>query len=260
VKNLPVYPKSSRQEFVISRLITAAKHYVWFDISQFYIRHDPGFQSAEAFASQIFARRVLGCGAYMVITYSLGVTVHALLVAVLVTCTSAEPSSWPSVFGKWEDAYTIRRFWGRTWHQILRRFLAPFGKKMSSLFGFQPGTNGSSYTQLYTAFFTSATVHLGADAILSPSELGLSYPFFIYQAFGITFEDMVVAAAQRAGVKESKWTRVIGYVWVTSWFIVTATSWLTKFLVAGMRNGGKVIPSTFSPPSLCNVLVSYLGI
>ncbi|OAX40700.1 hypothetical protein K503DRAFT_687010 [Rhizopogon vinicolor AM-OR11-026] len=260
VKNLPGHLTNSKKEFVLSRLMSAAKHYLWFDLAQFYVRHDPGFQSSAAFVSQTITRRVLGCAVYLVFQYCMGVVVHALIVIMVVSCTSSEPSSWPNAFGKWEDAYTIRRFWGRTWHQFLRRFLTPFGKKMASFLGFEPGTNGSSYTQLYTAFFVSAIAHLGGDAMIAPSRLGISCSFFVYQALGITFEDMVLAVARRAGVKETKWTRVIGYVWVISWFIVTATQWVTVVGVAGIESGGKAIPSRYFPPSFCDILVNFLGI
>jgi hypothetical protein len=142
----------------------------------------------------------------------------------------------------------------------LAQFVVPFGKRTTSFFGFQPGTNGSSYTQLYTAFFASAIMHSMGDAIIARSQIGISCHFFIYQAFGITFEDKVIAAARRAGVKETKWMRVIGYVWVTSWISVTATSWASVLCIAGMDNGLQVTPSEYFPPSLCDVLVSYLDI
>ncbi|KAG1744631.1 membrane bound O-acyl transferase family-domain-containing protein [Suillus paluster] len=259
VKNLPEHSAKSRKEFVLSRLMNAAKHFLWFDLAHFYIRHDPAFQSAAAFASQMLTRRILACGAFLVFNYCIGVIIHSFISALVVSCTSSEPSSWPDLFGKWGDAYTIRRFWGRTWHQFLRRFLSPFGQKMASFLGFQSGTNGSSYTQLYTAFFVSAIAHLGGDAILNTSRIGVSSPFFVYQALAITFEDGVIAAARRAGVRETKWTRVIGYVWVICWFVATATPWVTAVGVAGVEGGGQPIPSNF-PPSLCDVLVKYLGV
>jgi len=112
VQNLSMHPTNSRKEFVISRLISAAKHYLLFDLAQAYVRHAPGFKSHVAFASQNFVRRVLSCGATLTFQYSLCVVLHSLVAALAVSCTSSEPSSWPNMFGKWEDAYTIRRFWG----------------------------------------------------------------------------------------------------------------------------------------------------
>jgi hypothetical protein len=87
-------------------------YYMCFDLTQLYMRYDPAFKSFAAFASPMFARRVLACLTYVLCYYSMIVVVHALVVALAVSCTSAEPSSWPNLFGKWEDAYTIRRYWG----------------------------------------------------------------------------------------------------------------------------------------------------
>ncbi|KAG2140225.1 membrane bound O-acyl transferase family-domain-containing protein [Suillus bovinus] len=257
-KNLPEHSAKTRREFVLSRLTSAAKHFMWFDLAQFYIMHNPAYKSGVAFASQSFARRILACSAYLVLHQCMGVIIHSSMAILAVSCTSSEPSSWPTLCGKWEDAYTIRRFWGRTWHQFLRRFLVPFGQKMALFLGFKPGTNGSSYTQLYTAFFFSGIAHVGGDAVLNPSRLGISFPFFMYQAFAITFEDMIIAVARRAGVTETKWTRRIGYVWVMCWFILTATPWFTAIGVAGVESGGVVLSSKVFPPSLCNILVRSL--
>ncbi|KAG1810341.1 uncharacterized protein HD556DRAFT_1436080 [Suillus plorans] len=232
VKNLLGHSAKSRQEFVLSRLMSAARHFLWFDFAQFYIRHNPAYKSAAAFASQNFTRRILACGGYLVFYYCLGVIIHSLMAALAIK-------------------YTYRQS---------DQFLVPFGQKMASLLGFKPGTNGSSYTQLYTAFFVSGITHIGGDAVLNSSRLGISSPFFLYQAFAITFEDMIIAAARRAGVTETKWTRKMGYVWVICWFIVTATPWVTAVGIAGVEGGGAVLPSNFFLPSLCDVLIRYVGI
>lgn len=131
---------------------------------------------------------------------------------------------------------------------------------MASFLGFKPGTNGSSYTQLYTAFFISGIVHVGGDAALNFSHLGLSWPFFICQALAITLEDMTIAAARRAGVIETKWTRKMGYVWVTCWLVVTTTQWVTATVIAGLEDGKAALPSRFWRFSLCDILVRDTGI
>jgi hypothetical protein len=112
VKNLPENSTKSRKEFVLSRLMTAAKHYLWFDLGQFYMRHNPAFKSPVAFASLTLVSRLTASVIYMLCYYSVVVILHALTVALIVGCTSADPSSWPNMFGKWRDAYTIGRCWG----------------------------------------------------------------------------------------------------------------------------------------------------
>ncbi|OAX35425.1 hypothetical protein K503DRAFT_868279 [Rhizopogon vinicolor AM-OR11-026] len=257
VKNLPQYSAKSRTEIVLTLIVKAVKHYVWFDIGLYYMRNNAVFQSPAAFASQMLFRRLISCSLFLGTYFCMGIAAHSLIVALVVSCTSAEPNSWPSVFGKWEDAYTIRRFWGRTWHQMLRRYVAPFGKRLTSFIGFKSGTNGSSYTQLYAGFIASGATHLAADAVLNPAHIGMSVPFFIYQALAITFEDMVIAAAHRAGMKETIWTRVLGYVWVISWFIVTVPDYISALSLAGVETGGVVMPFQYLPPSLFGILINF---
>jgi len=103
------------------------------------------------------------------------------------------------------------------------QFLSPLGKVTSTALGFKPGTIGSSYTQLYVAFFLSGLIHVGGDIALSfrGSAASPSLPsmrFFLLQAFIITLEDMFICVTRRLGVKYSVWTRILGYAWVTAWF------------------------------------------
>jgi len=119
------------------------------------------------------------------------------------------------------------------------QFLAPLGKAMSTVLGFKPGTLGSSYTQLYVAFFLSGLVHTGGDIVLSfhnpaaPRSF-FSMPFFLLQAFAITVEDILIWMARRMGVKGSVWTRAVGYAWVTVWF-----GWcLSEYVENAIRAGG----------------------
>jgi hypothetical protein len=135
------------------------------------------------------------------------------------------------------------------------QFMIPLGKRLASFLGFRPGTNGSSYTQLYTAFFITAVAHAVGDTMINPSRFGISCPFFIYQALAITFEDVVIAAVWRAGVKEEKWTHVMGYVWVFSWFMVTGPPWTSEVVRAGGDNGVQFVSFKYFPPSLCDILI-----
>jgi hypothetical protein len=129
---------------------------------------------------------------------------------------------------------------------------------MASFLGFRPGTNRSAYTQLYTGFIISAIAHAAGDAMINPSRLGISCPFLISQAFAITFEDIVISAARRAGVKDKRWTRVMGYVWVFSWFIITVEQWMCKVIIAGGENGVQLNSFKYFPPSLCEILVDFI--
>ena len=105
------------------------------------------------------------------------------------------------------------------------------------VFGFTPGTNLSSYTQLYTAFFISGLAHV------PPSDRGTLY-FFILQAVAITFEDAVIALAARVGLKHSgALFRRLGYVWVYCWFVYSLPLWVDFQVYSGSFEHGGMKPS-----------------
>ena len=105
---------------------------------------------------------------------------------------------------------------------------------------FPRGTNGSSYTQLYVAFFLSGLIHFGGDFILEKRMVYRSFNFFILQAVIITFEDFVIYISKwslRQGGIELKVgkpdeslagmvVRVVGYCWVTLCFCLTLPVWM----------------------------------
>jgi len=69
-----------------------------------------------------------------------------------------------------------------------------------------------------------------------------SFKFFLLQAVGITFEDLVIYIAKRLlrqkaielepGRPDESWggtaVRVVGYCWVTIWFCMTLPVWLDE--------------------------------
>ena len=107
---------------------------------------------------------------------------------------------------------------------------------------FPRGTNRSSYTQLYIAFFLSGLLHFAGDYMIEKRLVYRSFKFFILQAVAITFEDFVIYIAKHLlrwrgiELKPEKaggsWAevvvRVVGYCWVTLWFCLTFPIWLDE--------------------------------
>lgn len=117
----------------------------------------------------------------------------------------------------------------------------------NKLLKFPRGTNGSSYIQLYLAFFMTAIFHFAGDFMYEKRLVSRSFKFFLLQAVAITFEDFVIYLAKRflpqSGI-ESKpgnagWSwggavvRVIGYCWVLIWFCLTVPVWMDEANAAG---------------------------
>ncbi len=54
--------------------------------------------------------------------------------------------------------------------------------------------------------------------------------FFVLQAVDITFEDGFIALARRvAGMSESRFTRLLGYIWVYAFLVLILPIWTTGY-------------------------------
>ncbi|THH19422.1 hypothetical protein EW146_g1769 [Bondarzewia mesenterica] len=232
VNNVPPHPREPRWLFVRSRLIRTVCNFLVADVANTYILHMAGtdINSWQTYAlpvrcSTITAWICLTCGTLNAQYYSLS--------AMSVGLGMSLPRDWPDLFGKWTDAYTLRKFWGKVWHQNFRRLFTPVGKFIARIFGFKRGTNASSYTQLYTAFFLSSLIHGAGDLMVDRKYAGSSIPFFISQAVAITAEDTVIALCRSVAVSSSRLTRLVGYIWVFVWATLTFSMYRDLAVEAG---------------------------
>lgn len=123
----------------------------------------------------------------------------------------------------------------------------------NKFFGFPRGTNLSSYTQIYVAFFLSGLLHSSGDFMIERRMVSRSFKFFLLQAVAITFEDFVIYTAKRLlrrggfelkpGKAGGSWAgavaRVIGYCWVVLWVCSTLSVWLDGLNAAGWGSSDK---------------------
>ena len=129
-----------------------------------------------------------------------------------------------------------------------------FGRLVANkILKFPRGTNRSSYTQLYIAFFLSGFIHFAGDFMLEKRPAYHSFKFFLLQAVAITLEDFVVHVAKRVlhrrgielaqGRLGEEWAeavaRVAGYCWVTLWFCLTLPVWLDEPNTLGFSRGDR---------------------
>ncbi|OAX35914.1 hypothetical protein K503DRAFT_773019 [Rhizopogon vinicolor AM-OR11-026] len=260
VKNIPPAPRQSRRSFVLRSTLRTAWYVVLFETGRLYVWYRPAFSSA-TIGGQGYVMHCIDAVVFIGLTYWPSNAIYFALAAGSVATGLYEPRMWPDLFGAWADAYTIRRFWGRTWHQMLRRFVGPLGQATSSALGFKHGTLGSSYTQLYIAFFLSGLMHTGGDIVLFSQTSAASWsffsmPIFISQAFAITLEDMFIGIAGRLNVKGNLWTRALGYVWVAAWF-----GWcVPKFVENVVRAGGEIMKPGDGNAMDSNLVQAMLGL
>jgi len=231
---------TSRAAFVVQSLRRALMFFIIHDACNLHVRWNPMFHAdgpgwrADGLAWRAVVVMSWGLGAYTSLLLR-----GTLLGAVCVACGVSEPEEWPPLLGPLGEAYTIRKFWGRVWHQIIRRFVTTHGKFLAHrVLKLRPGTNPSAYVQLYTAFAISAALHYAAETMALRSWHGGALVFFMLQACAITLEDFLIFVGWSAGIRGGFAMRMVGYAWVCAWFTVTLPVWEEPLVSAGLMHEG----------------------
>jgi len=122
VANLPPISSDqasqSRGAFVRSRLIRLLVSLLVLDAAHlYYIHKQIGNRAGILSWERVLHTVLLGMIAYCVIQ-----SMHSFVATLAVASGWTAPSEWPELFGPLAEAYTIRRFWSRTWHQYNQKF------------------------------------------------------------------------------------------------------------------------------------------
>ena len=142
----------------------------------------------------------------------------------------------------------------RFWHQTHRKTFTSHSNFLASALHLPKGTF-TTYFKFFTSFFISGLLHAVAEyAIHQHFSEGSSIRFFVLQAVAITFEDAVIAIASCLGYK-SKAFRLIGFIWVFTWFTFSLPIWLDPLAHAGtMDETGRV---SLKVQGLFNLVVRF---
>ncbi|KAF8065364.1 membrane bound O-acyl transferase family-domain-containing protein [Lyophyllum atratum] len=241
--HVPDRPSMKRGSFIISRFLRVFGCFLIMDAAQTFVHTNPLFSGSPAelenatITSQGFLYRCLNSIAWMATPYA-GVRLQYYLFSIIsVALGLSTPADWPDPYGKWRDAYTVRNFWGRTWHQMMRRYLSSTRKVVVQAAGFKKGTWMSSNTQLLVGFFVSGVMHSFGDAMVGRKYFGASFPFFMVQVLAIIVEDTIVELADRVGRKPSaKLFNIIGFAWVFAWLMFSFPLYIDWAVKAGLGN------------------------
>ncbi|RDW65127.1 hypothetical protein BP6252_10778 [Coleophoma cylindrospora] len=165
-----------------------------------------------------------------------------------------KPQHWPPIFGSLPDAYTLRRFWGKFWHQLLRSSLeACTSFLITCVFGISSHHKTLiRYLRVFLAFYITALIHIPGVVVLGGSPFASGCPtFFIMQAVGILIESMVIylwSAISRTPIDNMptrRMTKVLGYVWVLAWTSWTGPSFTWVIARALVQGRDDVVPWSF---------------
>lgn len=235
----PDYPKTIWLRQVTIRTFLM---YLGYDLTSNVLLHfsRPGSFFVQPLAWQVFYAWTKAFRAY----YSFELS-YFILALFSVALGLSMPTQWPPLTGSFRrDAYTVRRMWGRCWHQCMRRPCSEAGRIVKTIFGLRDGSFMSRYSQLWVGFLVSALSH-HAGATVGCFEDGGYWQlvYFMLQPAGIMLEDLMIHVGRIYGVEKNGWClfslhyrtradfldliRRLGVLWVIIWF-----SWTLRFMVA----------------------------
>jgi len=115
-------PSTSRWKFVVSRISRFIICLFLASVAEVATASNPGATDPRKLMSEApFHWRALGVASFGLTAVCSMIMIQAALAAIFVGCGLSSPESWPLLFGSFLDAWSIRRFWRRFWHQMLRK-------------------------------------------------------------------------------------------------------------------------------------------
>ncbi|KAL4812493.1 membrane bound O-acyl transferase family-domain-containing protein [Aspergillus spinulosporus] len=145
----------------------------------------------------------------------------------------SSPESFPPLFNKMTDAYTLRNFWGKFWHQILRvNFTAVSNFVTCKVLSLPKPSILERYTNVFLVFFLSGVLHVTIDVVMNvPIRDSGAMTFFLSFTVGYMIEDGVQAVwnqfegSQKAREEPQLWKKAIGYIWVVAFLAITSAGY-----------------------------------
>ncbi|CAH0044399.1 unnamed protein product [Clonostachys solani] len=234
VKTAAAASQQSRAGFVFSRAATTLGVYLFVDFLVSMPPPDPSliqiskatlFSLHELHTEDVIFRVSMTI-AYWVSTGVLVLFMNNLGAIVVVLLNISQPEDCIPLFGSFLDAFTVRRFWGVTWHQMFRSFLTGHADLVVDNFlPFLPRHSLiSRYTRLAIAFFISGAIHYRADQLMGvPNNENGAIIFFMLHALVIMAEDTIAPVV--SAVLPLSIRRILGLFWVLIFFVWSTPIW-----------------------------------
>ncbi|CDO68588.1 hypothetical protein BN946_scf184996.g19 [Trametes cinnabarina] len=183
VANVRPALKVTSRRFILQALRRAILNFLAFDALRAFIHTHLHLYLPETAHLQFspglhgYLQRSTCTAAYMLTSY-FSMNALYLIVSMLAVATGLwRPEDWSDLLGPGSEAYTVRRLWGRVWHQLLRRHFAPLGKLAVQTLRIPRGTWLSSQVQVHVAFLLSGLLYCLGDIMLGKGFLGIYSSF-----------------------------------------------------------------------------------
>ncbi|KIK71663.1 hypothetical protein GYMLUDRAFT_147950 [Collybiopsis luxurians FD-317 M1] len=250
---IPPHPKpQSRLSFIIFRqLPSTISAYIHFDAYNLIMRNHPGFQTNGPSTADVgVLMRYLNVLILAGRQYYFFQFIYKVLSIAMLLVGLYRPEDWPDLMGDWFDAYTVRRSWSRTWHQMFRRLgTAPGNLIAHRWLRLKPKSHASACIKLFVAFSISGFIHqIGDYAFQKRNHVegnlwtaGGSMKFFVSQAAVIMIEATIIGLGKRIGIRDGILIRLLGYTWTLSWFALSLPMWVDPMYHNGANEWHEVI-------------------
>jgi len=258
---LPHHPTCSISHFIWSRMLYAMLNVVLLIAALLYEDGDPDtlLHHTEVNSCTMVAKFIWtgfsGSLAWAIAMVNGVCLIHTIFAIPLVGLGLSGPGDWPALFGSFWDTYSLRRFWGRTWHQLMRPTLSMIGKHVACrVCGFREGTIASSSTQLFVAFMVSGLIHTGGDYLVFQQFRPHILLFFLLHAVAISFENFMIWLTKPLTARcDRRVSRIVGYIWVCGWFCFTCPNiWFYPVTTHNVRlvllDGGHITALDYAAP------------
>ncbi|KAF8993357.1 membrane bound O-acyl transferase family-domain-containing protein [Cyathus striatus] len=158
---IPPHPTESRWKFVRSRIVHCLGYFFLTDILNTYMCYTPAFWRNDiSIADGGIGKRVLHSVMMVSLSWAFFNLVYTIMAVVVVAVRLTDASEWPALYGKISDGYTVRRFWGRVWHQSLRRVFTVHGEFVAfRLLGLRKDSFLGNTVNHYVVFALSGLLH-----------------------------------------------------------------------------------------------------
>ncbi|KAJ7100945.1 membrane bound O-acyl transferase family-domain-containing protein [Mycena belliarum] len=215
---LPARPaaNTSRMHFFACQLARLAGAILLFDLGNLHVRWNPAFRLRAGLAGAGLSWRIIGTVGWVCSASSGILLAHITASLICVALGVSRPQDWPPLFGGWRDVSSVRRFWARGWHQLLRRSLCAHAKFATHvLLRLPPNSGAACCVYILAAFALSGLVHhLGETVALGGRARSGSLLFFGIQPVALALETLLAPRMPR-------WARALGPAWVLAWFSLT---------------------------------------
>ncbi|KAK6511095.1 hypothetical protein TWF481_000017 [Arthrobotrys musiformis] len=232
-----------------------------------FTKYHGGLEGYGSSASQGVGPMVVNSVFAIVSMYVTTVFNYQMMAVVAIAIGISGPEDWPPILGPVREAYSLRNFWARTWHQLFRNIFEKYGRALVFIFGFeQRGARAHNVTR-FLAFVISGLIHAIPIAGMPfprgiPKDKNTPYRgsdqmvFFIIHAILCFVEERfsIFYRSVRGDGPSRNFELFLGYIWVAACMVFTSRYLFDEMELSGINDKTEVVPW-----SIVAILEALLG-